>query len=246
MDPNANAVGVTPEAAPQGPATQTPTAEASPVGAETEATAAPQSNGIELDEATQKYLLNQNINGSPSEVIAELVKRNQSFRNQPKVEEVAEVLKQTEQPAQPTQPVQPTHNAQPQPQHSLTDQDIWTTQLIVERQYPDVKVDSNFYKQMISDGWNPMRNGEIDIKRVMKYAEQQQKLARADKILAQQPAEIPSPTNSVDSTGPIAPVAQMTKTAAENIILFSNQEKRYGRSAHPQYEEAVKFLQSNR
>lgn len=245
MDPNANAAGVTPEAAPQGPATQTPTAEASPVGAETEATTAPQSNGIELDEATQKYLANQNITGSPNEVIAELIKRNQSLRNQPKVEDVAAVLKQ-EEPAQPIQPIQPAPTSQQQPQHSLTDMDIMTTQMIVEKQYPDVKVDSNFYKQMIADGINPMQGGEINLTRVMKYASQQQKIAQAEKILAQQPAQIPSPANAVDSTGPVTTVAQMTKTAAENIILWSNQERRFGREMHPQYEEAVKFLQSNR
>lgn len=245
MDPNANAAGVVPEAAPQGPATQTPTAEASPVGAETGTTVAPQSNGIELDEATQKYLSNQNIVGSPNEVIAELVKRNQSLRNQPKVEEVAEVLKQTEQP-QPTQPVQQAPAPAPAPSHSLSDMEIMTTQMLVEKNYPDVKVDSNFYKQMIADGINPMQGGEINLNRVMKYAERQQKLIQAEKILAQQPAPIPSPTNDVQTTGAVTPVAQMNKLAAENIILFSNREKRYGRAPHPQYDEAVKFLQSNR
>lgn len=241
MDPNANAAGVVPEAAPQGPATQTPTAEASPVGAETGTTVAPQSNGIELDEGTKKYLDNQNITGSPNEIIAELIRRNQSLRNQPKVDDVAAVLKQEPAKQEPAQPVQPTQTS-----HPLTDMEIMTTQMIVEKQYPDVKVDSNFYKQMIADGINPMQGGEINLTRVMKYAAQQQKIAQAEKIIAQQPAAIPSPANTVENTGPVTPVAQMTTTAAENIILFSNQEKRYGRAPHPQYDEAVKFLQTNR
>ena len=44
-------------------------------------------------------------------------------------------------PTQPTQPAQSTH--------TLSDVEIMTTAMIVERQYPDVKVDADFYKEMI-------------------------------------------------------------------------------------------------
>lgn len=237
MDPNANAVSLTPEVALQGPATQTPIAEASPVVANTEAPATPETNGLQLDADTQKYLDNQNIAGTPSEVIVALVRRNQSLRNTPKVEEpketVAEVLKQ--EPAPQGQPVQ---------QHKLNDMDIMTTKLLVEKQYPDVQVDSNFYKEMINDGFNPMNGEEIDLNRVFKFAAMKQKLADADKAIASaaQPAPIPSPMNTVSNN--LAPVQQMDKNTAERIIVLSTQERRYGRAGHPQYQEAVEFLQN--
>lgn len=243
MEPNANAEGVAPAAAPQGPATEASAAEASPAPAETGQTTTPETTP-QFDEATQKYLDNQNIKGTPTEIVAELIKRNQQLRNQPKVEAVAEVLKQPEQTAQPAQPA----TAQPAPTHTLSDMEIMTTQMLVEKQYPDVKVDADFYKQMIADGINPMRGNEIDLNRVFKYAELQQKLKTAEKAIAsaQQPANIPSPSNTIDSNSPIQPVQQMTTTAAENIIVYSAQEQRYGRAPHPQLEEAKAFLQANR
>lgn len=239
MEPNANAEGVAPVAAPQGPATEAPAAEASPAPAETGQTTTPETTP-QFDEATQKYLDNQNIKGTPTEIVAELIKRNQQLRNQPKVEAVAEVLKQ--------EPQQPATPAQPAPTHTLSDMEIMTTQMLVEKQYPDVKVDADFYKQMIADGINPMRGNEIDLNRVFKYAELQQKLKTAEKAIAtaQQPANIPSPSNTIDSNSPIQPVQQMTTTAAENIIIYSAQEQRYGRAPHPQLEEAKAFLQANR
>lgn len=239
MEPNANAEGVAPVAAPQGPATEAPAAEASPAPAETGQTTTPETTP-QFDEATQKYLDNQNIKGTPTEIVAELIKRNQQLRNQPKVEAVAEVLKQ--------EPQQPATPAQPAPTHTLSDMEIMTTQMLVEKQYPDVKVDADFYKQMIADGINPMRGNEIDLNRVFKYAELQQKLKTAEKAIAtaQQPANIPSPSNTIDSNSPIQPVQQMTTTAAENIIVYSAQEQRYGRAPHPQLEEAKAFLQANR
>lgn len=241
MDPNANAVGVTPEAAAQAPVTQAPAAEASPAPAETEATTTPEPNGLQLDADTQKYLSNQNITGTASEVIAALVKRNQQIRNEPKTQAVAEVLNQTE----------PEKTQQPAPTstHTLSDMDIYTTQMLVEKQYPDVKVDANFYKEMLDAGINPMSGQEINLNRVFKYAEMKQKIASAEKAIAQasQPAAVPSPLNTVDTnTNSPAQVQEMTKTAAENIIVWSAQEKRYGRAPHPQLEEATRFLQTNR
>lgn len=236
---NANAVNPTPEAAPAPaePATQAPAAEASPAPVETEVSATPEPT---FDEATQKYLENQNIKGTPNEIVAELVKRNQQLRNQPKVEAVAEVLKQepVETPAAPAAPA-------PTTSHTLSDMEIMTTQMLVEKQYPDVKVDANFYKEMIADGINPMNGQEINLNRVFKYAEYKQKLANADKAVsaANTPANIPSPSNTIDDNSPIQNVQQMDKLAAENIILWSAQQERYGKARHPQYLEAVRFLQ---
>ena len=120
---NANAVNPTPEAAPAPaePVTQAPAAEASPAPAETEVSATPEPT---YDEATQKYLENQNIKGTPNEIVAELVKRNQQLRNQPKVEAVQDVLKQ--EPAE-----APAAQAAPAPQHTLSDMEIMTTQMLI-------------------------------------------------------------------------------------------------------------------
>lgn len=234
---NANAVNPTPEAAstPVEPATQAPAAEASPAPAETGVSTAPETT---FDEATQKYLENQNIKGTPNEIVAELVKRNQQLRNQPKVEAVAEVLKQ--EPAKTEAPA-----PAPAPQHTLSDMDIMTTQMLVEKQYPDVKVDANFYKEMIADGINPMNGQEINLNRVFKYAEMKQKLANADKALAaaNTPAAIPSPSNIVDDNSPIQNVQNMDRTAAENIIVWSAQQERFGKAPHPQLQQAKDFLQ---
>lgn len=240
MEQDANAVNTTPVTAPQGPATQAPAAEASPAPAEPVVDQTPSTTTF--DEATQKYLENQNIKGTPNEIVAELVKRNQQLRNQPKTEAVADVLKQ-EQPAQPTPPAQ----TQPAQSHALSDVEIMTTAMIVERQYPDVKVDADFYKEMIADGINPMNGQEINLNRVLKYAGMKQKLAAAEKALAnaQQPANIPSPSNEIDDNSPIQQVQEMTTTAAENIIVWSAQQQRYGKAPHPQLAQAKEFLQNS-
>ena len=244
MEQDANAVNTTPVTAPQGPATQAPAAEASPALADPVVDQTPSTTTF--DEATQKYLDNQNIKGTPNEIVAELVKRNQQLRNQPKTEAVADVLKQEQtaqmapaQPAQPTQPAQSTH--------TLSDVEIMTTAMIVERQYPDVKVDADFYKEMIADGINPMNGQEINLNRVLKYAGMKQKLAAAEKAIAnaQQPANIPSPSNQIDDNSPIQPVQEMTATAAENIIVWSAQQQRYGKAPHPQLAQAKEFLQNS-
>lgn len=233
---NANAVNPTPEAAPAPaePATQAPAAEASPAPAETVVSTTPEPT---FDEATQKYLENQNIKGTPNEIVAELVKRNQQLRNQPKVEAVQDVLKQ--------EPEAPAAPAAPAPQHTLSDMEIMTTQMLVEKQYPDVKVDANFYKEMIADGINPMNGQEINLNRVFKYAEYKQKLANADKAIsaANTPANIPSPSNTIDDNSPIQSPEVMDKLAAENIIVWSAQQEKYGRAPHPDLARAKQFLQ---
>lgn len=236
---DANATSVAPEAASQEPAQPTPSEQVAPTEAEgTDNTQAPGAE-LQLDEATQKYLANQNISGTPSEMVSELVKRNQAFRNEPKetketkqkTEAVAEVLKAdsaAETPAHPT---------------GLSDLDIANVALIVQNQYKDVKVDAQFYKDMIADGFKPVGDdGEIKLRNVTRYAAYKQKLAEAEKAIESNPTPIPSPTNAIDNE-PTAPVKEMTTLAAQNIVLFSNKEKRFGRAPHPQYEEAVKFLQ---
>ena len=233
MEQNANAVDTTPVAASQEPVTQAPAAEASPAPVETSVASTPE---VTFDEATQKYLDNQNIKGTPTEMIAELVKRNQAIRNQPKTEAVAEVLKQEPEKSEP---------AAPAPRSSLSDMDIMTTQMLVEKQYPDVKVNADFYKEMIADGINPMNGNQIDLNRVFKYAGLKQKLADAEKSIsaANTPASMSAPSNQIEQNSAIPRVQVMDKLAAENIILFSAQEQKYGRPRHEQYDEAVKFLQ---
>ena len=99
---------------------------------------------------------------------------------------------------------------------------------------------------MIADGFRPTTaDGQINLKSVMSYAAYKQKLSEAEKaIAANQPQAnpIPQPSNAPEYAK-VDQVQTMTEQAAENIIMFSNQEKRYGRPIHPQYNEAVKFLQ---
>jgi hypothetical protein len=123
--------------------------------------------------------------------------------------------------------------------------DIVMTQMAVEKQYPDVKVDANFYKEMIADGINPMNGQEINLNRVFKYAEYKQKLANADKAIASAntPANIPSPSNTIDDNSPIQSPEVMDKLAAENIIVWSAQQEKYGRPPHPDLARAKQFLQ---
>ena len=235
---NANAVNPTPEAAPQaqpteGPATQTPAAEASPAPAETSVVTTPEPT---FDEATQKYLENQNIKGTPNEIVAELVKRNQQLRNQPKVEAVADVLKQD-----------PPKQEAPAPAstRSLTNSDILATKMYVESRYPDVKVDADFYKEMIAKGWNPMDGSNINVDNVEEYARYKQELSDAAKIKAQAntPVSIPSPSNTIDDNSPIQSPQVMDKRAAENIVLWSAQQERFGKAPHPDLARAKQFLQ---
>ena len=80
MDNNADAVQTTPEVASQEPTTQAPAAEASPAPAETGTTTTPEPT---FDEATQKYLENQNIKGTPNEIIEAIEKKNQALVHNP-------------------------------------------------------------------------------------------------------------------------------------------------------------------
>lgn len=209
-----------------------------------------------FDPEIQKFLDNQNIKTDDlSAAVTELAKRNMKLRgNQEKTDtqSVAEVLnpkpQAPEKPASepektPEKPAEPQQTSQP---HTLSDMDIATVSLFVKQQYPGVTTDAEFYKSMISDGFRPTTaDGQINLKSVLSYAAYKQKLADAEKAIADnQPKanQLPQPSNQPEYAQ-VDKVQTMTEQAAQNIVLFSNTEKRYGRPVHPQYDEAVKFLQ---
>ena len=208
-----------------------------------------------FDPEIQKFLDNQNIKTDDlTAAVSELAKRNMKLRgNQSETQSVAEVLnpkaKTPEKPAETTAPAAPEKPAEPQQTsqpHTLSDMDIATVSLFVKQQYPGVTTDAEFYKSMISDGFRPTTaDGQINLKSVLSYAAYKQKLADAEKAIADnQPKanQLPQPSNQPEYAQ-VDKVQSMTEQAAQNIVLFSNTEKRYGRPVHPQYDEAVKFLQ---
>ena len=207
-----------------------------------------------FDPEIQKFLDNQNIKTDDlTAAVTELAKRNMKLRGNSEPQSVAEVLnpkpqapeKPASEPAQtPEKPAaQPQQTSQP---HNLSDMDIATTSIFVKQQYPDVTADAEFYKSMIADGFRPTTpDGQINLKSVLNYAKYQQTLKTAEKAIADnQPKanQIPQPSN-VPEYAQVDKVQTMTEQAAENIIMFSNQEKRYGRPVHPQLQEAEKFIQ---
>lgn len=205
-----------------------------------------------FDPEIQKFLDNQNIKTDDlSAAVAELAKRNMKLRGtqseKTDTQSVAEVL--NPKPQAPEKPVeQETKPAEPQTSqpHNLSDMDIATVSLFVKQQYPGVTTDAEFYKSMIADGFRPTTaDGQINLKSVLSYAAYKQKLADAEKAIADnQPkaGQIPQPSNQPEYAQ-VDQVQTMTEQAAQNIVLFSNTEKRYGRPVHPQYDAAVKFLQ---
>lgn len=206
--------------------------------------------GVSFDPEIQKFLDNQNIKTDDlKSAVTELAKRNMKLRSSQPAQEtqsVADVLNQ--KPVEPTpEPVkQPEPQQTSQPKHTLSDMDIANVSLFVKQQYPSVTTDAKFYTEMIADGFRPTTaDGQINLKGVMAYAAYRQKVADAEKAIADnQPKanQIPQPSN-VPEYAQVDQVQTMTEQAAQNIVLFSNQEKRFGRPIHPQYNEAVKFLQ---
>lgn len=203
-----------------------------------------------FDPEIQKFLDNQNIKTDDlSAAVTELAKRNMKLRgNQSEAQSVAEVL--NPKPQAPEKPVeQETKPAEPQTSqpHNLSDMDIATVSLFVKQQYPGVTTDAEFYKSMIADGFRPTTaDGQINLKSVLSYAAYKQKLADAEKAIADnQPkaGQIPQPSNQPEYAQ-VDQVQTMTEQAAQNIVLFSNTEKRYGRPVHPQLQEAITFLQN--
>lgn len=202
-----------------------------------------------FDPEIQKFLDNQNIKTDDLKAaVTELAKRNMKLRgSQSEAQSVAEVLKQPQTPVKTEEPkavqTEPQQTSQP---HTLSDMDIATVSMFIKQQYPDVTADAAFYKSMIADGFKPTTaDGGINLKNVQSYAAYKQKLAEAEKVIANnqpQANQIPQPSTAPEYAD-VDKVQTMTEQAAQNIILFSNREKRYGRPVHPQMDEAVKFLQ---
>ena len=203
-----------------------------------------------FDPEIQKFLDNQNIKTDDlKSAVTELAKRNMKLRgSQSEAQSVAEVLKQPQTPVKTEEPkavqTEPQQTSQP---HTLSDMDIATVSMFIKQQYPDVTADAAFYKSMIADGFKPTTaDGGINLKSVQSYAAYKQKLAEAEKVIANnqpQANQIPQPSTAPEYAD-VDKVQTMTEQAAQNIILFSNREKRYGRPVHPQFDEAAKFLQS--
>lgn len=203
-----------------------------------------------FDPEIQKFLDNQNIKTDDLKAaVTELAKRNMKLRgNQSEAQSVAEVLKQPQTPVKTEEPkAVPTEPQQTSQPHTLSDMDIATVSMFIKQQYPDVTADAAFYKSMIADGFKPTTaDGGINLKSVQSYAAYKQKLAEAEKVIANnqpQANQIPQPSTAPEYAD-VDKVQTMTEQAAQNIILFSNREKRYGRPVHPQFDEAAKFLQN--
>lgn len=205
--------------------------------------------GLQLDAETLKFLENQNIDANdPAKVIAELAKRNQDLRSRkpeasstPASQEIKDALVgKAEQPETKTEA--PATQAPKLP----SDLEIVTMALAVNKAYPDVTVDAQFYTDMKNDGFVPVSaDGGLKVQNVLNYASYRQKLADADKAIASaqpNPAGIPEPSTKVEQFADVAPVQTMDMTAAQNIVLFSSQESRYGRPPHAQLEEAKRYL----
>lgn len=202
-----------------------------------------------FDPEIQKFLDNQNIKTDDLKAaVTELAKRNMKLRgSQSEAQSVAEVLKQPQTPVKTEEPkavqTEPQQTSQP---HTLSDMDIATVSMFIKQQYPDVTADAAFYKSMIADGFKPTTaDGGINLKSVQSYAAYKQKLAEAEKVIANnqpQANQIPQPSTAPEYAD-VDKVQTMTEQAAQNIILFSNREKRYGRPGHPQEKEATAFLQ---
>lgn len=205
-----------------------------------------------FDPEIQKFLDNQNIKTDDlTAAVTELAKRNMKLRsNAEPTQSVADVLNQkpeTKAPEPQTQ--EPEKKPEPQqtsPTHQLSDMDIANVSMFVKQQYPDVTADATFYKDMIADGFKPVNSdGQINLKGVLSYAKYKQTLLTAEKtIKANEPqaGNIPQPSTQPE-VAQVDRVQTMDADAAANIIMWHNQQKRYGRPGHPQYEEAVKFLQ---
>ena len=260
MDQNANAnVQATqpaPAPAPQGDAANgtNPTPPAGDVAKGATQTTDPGAGEAKpsFDPEIQKFLDNQNIKTDDlTAAVTELAKRNMKLRsNAEPTQSVADVLNQKPEVKAPEpQPQEPEKKPEPQqtsPTHQLSDMDIANVSMFVKQQYPDVTADATFYKDMIADGFKPVNSdGQINLKGVLSYAKYKQTLLTAEKtIKANEPqaGNIPQPSTQPE-VAQVDRVQTMDADAAANIIMWHNQQKRYGRPGHPQYEEAVKFLQ---
>lgn len=265
-DANANAQGTQPNPAPADnvpapAANDTNPSTTDTVDAKEQGQKADPQAGVSFDPEIQKFLDNQNIKTDDLQAaVTELAKRNMKLRGKQNEPSVAEVLGKKEEPkvenpiAQAmgqTQPVTAPQSA-PQPTQQTSqprvpsDMDIANVSMFVKQQYPDVTTDAKFYQSMINDGFKPVTaDGQINLKSVLSYANYQQKLLTAEKtIKASEPqaGQIPTPSNEPEYAK-VDTVKNMDETAAQNIVMWSNNEKKFGRPIHPQYQAAVQYLQ---
>ena len=257
-DANANAQGTQPNPAPEASSAANDT-NPSTDAKDGDQKADPQA-GVTFEPEIQKFLDNQNIKTDDLQAaVTELAKRNMKLRGKQNEPSVAEVLGKKEEPkvenpiAQAmgqTQPVtapqsapQPTQPTQQTSQPRVpSDMDIANVSMFVKQQYPDVTT----YQSMINDGFKPVTaDGQINLKSVLSYANYQQKLLTAEKtIKASEPqaGQIPTPSNEPEYAK-VDTVKNMDETAAQNIVMWSNNEKKFGRPIHPQSSQAVQYLQ---
>ena len=216
----------------------------------------------------EKFLKNQNIDVSdPKAAIETLARRNMKLRGHQSEQKPEGTAKQQNQEAarvlngddsaKETQPqaFPQTGNSAPAgqgvanqttPTHkgAISELEVATIAMLVQQRFPDVKADADFYKSMVADGFSPAKNGSANLNSILNYASYKQKLADAEKAIKNahpDPNNLPSPAS--EQYADVNKVDQMTKTAAENIVMFSNRERRAGRPVHPQLEEATRFLQ---
>ena len=252
---NANAQGTQPNPAPEasGAANDTNPSTATT----TEATDAKEQGqkadpqaGVSFDPEIQKFLDNQNIKTDDLKAaVTELAKRNMKMRGHQNEPSVAEVLGKKEEPKvenpiakamEQNQPATPPQSA-PQPQQTSqprvpSDMDIANVSMFVKQQYPDVTTDAKFYQSMINDGFKPVTaDGQINLKSVLSA----EKTIKANEPQA---GQIPAPSNQPEYAK-VDTVKNMDETAAQNIVMWSNNEKKFGRPIHPQYSQAVQYLQ---
>ena len=254
MDPNAsaNVQGSQPD---PGAAAAQPANGANPASVATDVakgdnqTTDPGAGVASFDPEIQKFLDNQNIKTDDlASAVTELARRNMKLRSQQAepTQQVADVLNKVEPTSQGIQQKTPEQEHQQTSNHGLSDMEIATVSMFVKQQYPDVTTNADFYKSMMADGFRPTTaDGQINLKSVMSYAAYKQKLSDAEKAIADnQPkaGQLPQPSNTPEYAN-VDSVQTMTEQAANNIVMFTNTERRYGRPGHKQYDEAVKFLQ---
>lgn len=128
--------------------------------------------------------------------------------------------------------------------------DIYNMTANLSNQYPALadKIKSGqLYKDMASIGLTPITNGQFNISAILNFANRENELtelrSKLDDVSKPKPDVVPSVRYNVDDSQP--KVQAMNPLAAQNIILFSNQQMRTGQPVHPQYEEAVKYIESN-
>lgn len=163
---------------------------------------------------------------------------------QPPVQQPAPVA---QQPAQ--QPAQPTQN----PVQALPNQvEIYNMTNNLVSQFPEI-ADSiksgEIYKDMSKLGISPVTDGHFNLEAVLTFAGQANEnaslKAQIEQLKKPSTEEIPTAqSRPVDTTAPT--VQTMDMNSAQVIVMESNKAMRFGQPVHPQYDQAVKFLQNGK